>query len=105
MADPTELLRKQLEDELLMVAQFPHYNPGPVLRLDTSGLVLLANRAALALFDGEEVVGRSWLELCPGMNPTSWALALSAVEAPFGVEADFGDRCFALNHVRAPMRT
>lgn len=102
MADPTELLRKQLEDDLLMVAQFPHYNPGPVLRLDSNGLVLLANRAALALFDGAGVVGRSWLELCPGMNPTSWTLARSAVEAPFGVEADFGGRCFALNHVRAP---
>ena len=102
MADPTELLRKQLEDELLMVAQFPHYNPGPVLRLDGGGRVLLANRAALALFDGEQVEGRSWLDLCPGMDRTSWALALSAVEAPFGVEADFGDRCFALNHVRAP---
>ena len=85
-----------------MVAQFPHYNPGPVLRLDSSGRVLLANRAALALFDGAEVVGRSWLELCPGMNPTSWALALSAVEAPFGLEADFEGRSFALNHVRAP---
>lgn len=102
MADPTELLREQLEDELVKVAQFPHYNPGPVLRLDGDGQVLLANRAALALFDGEQVEGRSWLDLCPGMDRTSWALALSAVEAPFGVEADFGDRCFALNHVRAP---
>ncbi len=102
MADPTELLREQLEDELVKVAQFPHYNPGPVLRLDSGGQVLLANRAALALFGGEQVEGRSWLDLCPGMDRTSWALALSAVEAPFGVEADFGDRCFALNHVRAP---
>ena len=102
MADSTDVLRKQLQDELVKVAQFPHYNPGPVLRLDTTGLVLLANRAALALFDGAEVVGRSWLELCPGMNPTSWALALSAVEAPFGLEAAFAGRSFALNHVRAP---
>jgi signal transduction histidine kinase len=102
VADPTELLRQQLEDELVKVAQFPHYNPGPVLRLNRGGQVLLANRAALALFGGEQVEGRSWLDLCPGMDGTSWALALSAVEAPFGVEADFGDRCFALNHVRAP---
>jgi signal transduction histidine kinase len=102
VADPTELLRQQLEDELVKVAQFPHYNPGPVLRLNGGGQVLLANRAALALFGGEQVEGRSWLDLCPGMDGTSWALALSAVEAPFGVEADFGDRCFALNHVRAP---
>ena len=102
MSDPTDLLREQLEDELAKVAQFPHYNPGPVLRLDSGGQVLLANRAALALFGGEPVEGRSWLELCPGMDRTSWALAMSAVEAPFGVEAEFGDRCFALNHVRAP---
>jgi signal transduction histidine kinase len=102
VADSTDVLRKQLQDQLVKVAQFPHYNPGPVLRLDTNGLVLLANRAALALFDGVEVVGRSWLELCPGMNPTSWALALSAVEAPFGLEAEFEGRAFALNHVRAP---
>jgi PAS domain-containing protein len=102
VADPTDLLRKQLEVELVMVAQFPHYNPGPVLRLDSSGRVLLANRAALALFDGAEVVSRSWLELCPGMNPTSWALARSAVEAPFGLEADFEGGSLALNHVRAP---
>ena len=91
----------QLEDELVRVAQFPHYNPGPVLRLDTDGLVLHANRAALSLFDGVDVVGRSWQDLCPGMDPTSWTLAQSAVDAPFGVEADLGGRCFALNHVRA----
>jgi signal transduction histidine kinase len=102
VVDPTEVLRRQLEDELVKVAQFPHYNPGPVLRLDASGMVLLANRAAVSLFHGAEVVGRSWLDLCPGMDRTGWTLALSAVEAPFGVEADFEGRCFALNHVRAP---
>ena len=96
------MLRRQLEDELAQVAQFPHYNPGPVVRLDGDGRVLLANRAALALFDREELLGLSWLDVCPGMDPSSRALALSAVQDPFGVEAEIAERCFVFNHVRAP---
>lgn len=84
------------------MAQFPHFNPGPTLRLDSKGLVLLANRAAVSVFDGVELIGRSWLEVCPGLNSLSWEMATAATDEPFVLDADVGDRCFAFQHVRDP---
>lgn len=42
-------LRKQAEEELRRVAQFPEENPSPVLRLTEQGKLLYANRAAVAM--------------------------------------------------------
>ena len=65
-ADVTEL--KKAEREVAEMARFPDMNPGPVLRLDRDGCIVLANRAARALFGGERLVGKLWQELCPGMT-------------------------------------
>ncbi len=102
MTEQIEALRRQLEDELVKVAQFPEYNPGPVLRLDSAGTVMLANRAALALFGGDELLGRSWLDICPGIDADTWRLAASAVDEPFALDANVGARCFGFRHVRVP---
>ena len=48
-SDVTEL--KAAETALAELARFPDMNPGPVLRLDRNGIVVLANRAARRLFD------------------------------------------------------
>lgn len=102
MSERIAELRQQLEDELVKVAQFPHYNPGPVLRLDTRGVVLLANRAATNLLGDGYLLDRSWLEMCPGLDGAGWELASSAVDDPFSIDADFGERSFTFQHVRVP---
>lgn len=102
MTEGVAQLRQQLEDELVKVAQFPHYNPGPVLRLDTRGVVLLANRAATAILGQGDLVAQSWLRMCPGLDSAAWDLATSAVEDPFSIDATFGDRSFTFQHVRVP---
>ena len=65
-ADITAL--KAAERELHEMALFPEMNPGPVLRLDNRGAVLLANRAARELFVGKDLLGQSWTELCLGIG-------------------------------------
>ena len=102
MTEGIAALRQQLEDEIVKVAQFPHYNPGPVLRLDTRGVVLLANRAATALLGEDYLLDRSWLEICPGLDEAGWQLAVSAVDDPFSIDAVFGERSYTFQHVRVP---
>jgi len=102
MAEQIAELRQQLENELVKVAQFPHYNPGPVLRLDTRGVVLLANRAALGLLGGDRLIDASWLDICPGLDEDGWELARSAVDDPFSLDVTFGDRAYTFQHVRVP---
>lgn len=102
MTEQVEALRRELEDELAKVAQFPHYNPGPVLRLDADGVILLANRAADELLGIDDLHDRSWLEVCRGLSDSDWSLAVAAVDEPFGFEAEFGERTFSFQHVRVP---
>ncbi|MGI9622013.1 MAG: hypothetical protein ACR2PK_04180, partial [Acidimicrobiales bacterium] len=55
-------LRNELAErskDLEQLARFPEMNPGPVLRLDRQGTVLLANRAARDLFCQDVLVGQS----------------------------------------------
>jgi signal transduction histidine kinase len=102
VTEQIEELRRQLEDELVKVAQFPEYNPGPVLRLDSAGVVLLANRAAISIFAGSGLIGDSWLEVCPGMDSDVWNLISDAVDEPVAVEAEIGSRSFTFQHVCVP---
>ena len=68
--DITELRRvkKQLGD----FALFPEMNPGPVLRLDKSGKILLANKTARNLFGEENILRDNWLKICPGLDEEMW---------------------------------
>jgi hypothetical protein len=53
---------------LAEVARFPEMNPGPVLRVELhAGTVILANEAARNVF-GDELVGRRWHHICPGVD-------------------------------------
>ena len=81
---------------LAEVARFPEMNPGPVLRMDTSGKVLMANAAARNVF-GAALLGRSWLELCPPIGSQAWADALASPEVLF-LEAQIGDRYYVFAH-------
>ena len=76
-------------------------NPGPVLRLDRQGTVLLANRAADRLFGAETLIGVSWFDLCPSMDQTFWDRVHSSNDA-VPLEAQIGDRHFVLHHAPGP---
>ena len=83
---------------LAEIARFPEMNPGPVLRLNEDGVVLLANAAAENAF-GERLLGSMWLELCPGVDAEQWRRILAASDI-VPVEARLGNRDFVFNHRR-----
>jgi len=80
------------------VARFPEMNPGPVLRLDAGGTVLMANTAADAVF-GTELVGACWLDICPDVGRDVWRQILDAT-GPFVLERRIRDRDYVLTHCR-----
>ncbi len=99
-----ESLRKQLVEisehatALALEARFPEMNPGPVLRFDRDGTVLLANAAARRLFGKDDLIGKRWPDICPGMTDTLWASVLQTT-GPVSHEAEFADSCVLFSHV------
>lgn len=94
-------LLKQAQRELAELARFPDMNPGPVLRLDKNGLVLLANRAARRVFASDELTGKNWLELCPNIDSRFWERVLEAHE-PIGLETQISQRHYLFHHAPGP---
>jgi len=60
--------------KLLELAQLPDINPGPVFRIDRSGTIVLANRAARSVFRDEKLVGKTWVDICPDMSRDEWTM-------------------------------
>jgi len=89
---------KERSLELEELARFPEMNPGPVLRLDHEGRVVLANAAARGIFGASDLVGRSWLEVCPSMNEKRWEEVLDG-NSGFSLEAEIGDLTIVFAHV------
>ena len=79
--------------ELAEMAAFPDMNPGPVCRLDRDGTIVLANKAARQVFDDERLLGKNWLEICPGMDQKMWQQVLQA-SGPMTKEVRLGERAF-----------
>jgi PAS domain S-box-containing protein len=72
------------------LARFFEMDPGPVLRTDLAGTVLLANAAARRVF-GEDLVGRNWCAACPDFDATAWHRVLElgeTVAIPVRVEGE-----------------
>lgn len=102
-ADVTELrhMQTQLSEQaaqLKEVARFPEMNPGPVLRMDLDGNVLLANAAAREIF-GDEILEQCWRNIFPGMDKSTWARILNSME-PVSLEARFGSNDYVFAHRR-----
>ena len=91
-----EKLLAEQAARLAEVARFPEMNPGPVLRMDIAGKVLMANAAARKVF-GEGLVGQSWLELCPQIGSEDWAGAVASPEVVF-LEARVEERHYVFAH-------
>ena len=90
----TIILRKEVEE----LAKFPEMNPGPVLRLSTEGKIILANSAAHKIFNQKNIIGKSWLQLCPGLNKDTWE-EITTCTTNTGFEADIEGHCFLFTHV------
>lgn len=97
MRSNEQLLAEQAAD-LAEVARFPDMNPGPVLRVDLEGIVLMANRAAREVC-GDELVGACWQDICPGIDEATWRDILDAT-GPVALERRIGDREFVFTHRR-----
>jgi 2,4-dienoyl-CoA reductase (NADPH2) len=95
LRDVTDQRRRAAE--LSELARFPDMNPGPVLRFDQTGHIALANAAALGAFGAEELVGRSWLDVCSGMDERRWQNLLR--EETASIEESIGSRSFVFAHV------
>ena len=92
--EKADLLQKELAD----YARFPEMNPGPVIRLDKSGKVLLANKAARNLFGEENILRGNWIKICPGFNEEIWQDIVETKE-PLSIETDIGQQCIMFNYV------
>jgi signal transduction histidine kinase len=93
----------RLQRVLDELAEFPRTNPGPVLRLDREGYVVLANEAAGRLFGQADLVGASWPGLCEGVTADLWAEVIR-MEGQLTHETDVGDRRMSFTHVYQPTR-
>ncbi len=98
VADVTD--RWEREREAAEMARFPEMNPGPVLRFDPDGVVVLANTAARTVFQTDDLVGHSWNDLCPGMTASHWTRIMADAEPP-PIEAMLGETSILFNHVRS----
>jgi PAS domain S-box-containing protein len=94
----SEQLLADQSAQLAELARFPEMNPGPVLRVDLQGNVLLANRAAREAF-GLELDGSCWLDICPEIGWDVW-VAIREAPGPVTIERRFGKHDYAFTHRR-----
>jgi signal transduction histidine kinase len=85
-------------EALRLLAEFPEKNPGPVGRVSRDGTVVMANAAARRFLGEEEIRGRSWVDLCPGMSWELWQRILDGGERVTH-EADRDGVCILFTHV------
>ena len=93
---PSEQLRKELEQ----AARFPDMNPGPVLRVDYDGTILLSNIAAHSIL-GNDLKGKNWIEMNPDLDENIWKEIINN-ESVSHVECEIGDSFFRFDHRTDP---
>lgn len=93
--------QKVAERALAELARFPDMNPGPVCRLDRDGVVLLANPAALRVFECDDLKGRAWRDLVPQVSDDFWTTLIESGESA-ALEAKIGKRQYVLTHTAEP---
>jgi signal transduction histidine kinase len=90
--------QKEAERTVREVARFPDMNPGPVLRMNLEGIVLLNNAAAQKLF-GHDIEGKCWLDIWPALKGEMWNKILSTEEV-IAVEVRTNNSDYVFNHRR-----
>ncbi len=91
-----EQLMTDQSAKLAEIARFPEMNPGSTIRIDNKGTVLMANDAARQVF-GEDLVGRCWIDLCPGIDSKTWNNILKDKEG-FVLEARIAEKDYIFTH-------
>ena len=89
---------RKAEREIREIARFPDMNPGPVIRMNTEGFVLLDNAAAKKIF-GQDIKGKCWLDIWPQLRDGIWDKIISSA-AVTPVEVQMDDSIFVFNHRR-----
>lgn len=93
----SEQLQADYTTALAEIASFPEMNPGPVLRIDIKGEVLMANEAAHNLF-GVEHIGKKWRDLCPDIDDATWDSILKT--ETIALERNIGKCDYIFTHRR-----
>lgn len=91
-----ENIRKELEQ----AARFPDMNPGPVLRIDYDGTILLSNIAARSIL-GDDLKGKNWVEMNPDLNDELWEEIINNEKVSY-VECAIGDKFYRFDHKTDP---
>jgi signal transduction histidine kinase len=92
--------RRAAEEALREVARFPDMNPGPVLRMDPESTVVLSNAAAQRIFGGD-LVGRRWVDVCPGADAGFWAQVLESTDV-VSMESTIDGSIYLFSHRHDP---
>ena len=87
-----------LKNQLAELARFPEMNPGPVLRVDLEGNVIMSNSAAQNIF-GSKLKECCWQDICPGIDKKTWENILKA-KKPVAIEPRLEDKEFIFHHRR-----
>lgn len=89
-----QILLKQLAD----YARFPEMNPGPVLKFDTEGRVILSNKAAREVFGNNNLAGSEWFNICPGFTKEMWNEILETKNS-ISLEANIEERWIMFSYI------
>ncbi|MBK5286680.1 MAG: hypothetical protein JJE25_14915, partial [Bacteroidia bacterium] len=89
---------KNLEKQLREIVRFPEMNPGPVVRTNTDGIVLLNNSAAHKIF-GEDIKGKCWTDIWPPLKGEQWKKIISSEEV-VPIEVRMNNCDFVFTHRR-----
>jgi signal transduction histidine kinase len=90
--------QKEAERTAREIARFPDMNPGPVLRMNLEGTVLLNNAAAQKLF-GHDIESKCWLDIWPALKGDTWNKILLS-EIVIAVEVRMNNCDYVFNHRR-----
>ena len=93
--------RKKSEEELKELALFAEMNPAPVVRLGRNSSILLINNATSIIFENKDLIGKSWLDVCPGIKKSRFRKILSGTDT-LQHESKIGDRIFLFTYKGNP---
>ena len=92
--DAEKKIREQ-QTTIREMARFPDMNPGPVLRMDLNGNILLSNEAATNTF-GKDLLNKNWKGLCPQITDEIWSHIQSS-DSVIPVEISIGKKTFVFH--------